>query len=364
LLSAAGHAPRHRGDAQGGIAMKARHGMVGIALALVARGALAQPAPIGEAVYELEHFVFGAGEGSEFMNTDWQGSGTLLVSADEGDAVDGEVTLRTELGDDPISGTGSILHALVDSYGHTFAGIAYSPPRDSELHLDGWRGTAAVVHVYQSYVKDSADAVLTFTYVGGTLQLVWRAPDAPRPPGGWDFQARARWAYDVWKHDASDEPVTHEEQTAVLFHDGATWRSYVYQLLPPPNAELWPWSCLHCDAPEIHGNASLEMSRWTRAVDLSAIDVGEEFTVVYQLEVIAHDATHTFSKAMAWSRDPLGGSGGAAEDADVTFAIAGLTPTNAPVIASPEPSSVAASLAAVAAVVARVARRSATSLTT
>jgi hypothetical protein len=79
----------------------------------------------------------------------------------------------------------------------------------------------------------------------------------------------------------------------------------------------------------------------TREVDLSAISLGEEFTVQYQLYGYAYDrGSHLGLErgAGVFARDPLAG------DTGVTFDIQGLTPTNNPILPAPVPVPAAAVL--------------------
>jgi hypothetical protein len=203
------------------------------------------------------------------------------------------------------------------------------------------------VEIYQSYRKDAADARLTFTYSGAYIYLTM-PPDMP-PRNDQELRTEASWSYSVY--DAEDE-VSGESQEVQLFYlDG--W--YLFFLdgqwgsaedLP---VHSWEWLCA-CGPGTQQPHTGAELADFTHAVDLAAIDVGEEFTVVYRLFVGAYNALHPSAKAYAWSRDPLGEGG-------VSFEMEGLTPTNAPFVPTPEPSAALAGFAAAAVLARRYSQR-------
>jgi hypothetical protein len=259
---------------------------LGVALLLaLAPAASAQLTPLGDPSYSVETYL--------------TESDTNLVSkfglylqdaASHEDAEEGAVSIVSELGLD-LDGDLLTNAAGVENYGVTFWGHANSPPQGSAARQAGYKGSVSVVNLLQSYRKDAFDARLTFTYTGGLLSLVWRPIDAPPPADVEGFSARAVWEYTVY--DRGEEEV-YELQEARLERRFGGWSLLVTgtklrfdEELEPPS--YWDWLC--CDIPGEPYVGSAELYDFTRAVDLSTIAVGDEFTVHHVLRVHAFNDT-------------------------------------------------------------------------
>lgn len=283
---------------------------------------------IGDAAYLLEVYLLDADDGGLDINLDHEG--TLLDSADDTMDAGGGIEIDAPLGVDRF-GYGRHVEAVVENGGQTFWGIAESIPGNTELWDEGWRGSAARTEIYQSYRKDTEEARLTFTYTGAYLALTM-PPDTP-PRNDDPLRAEASWSYAVYQ-DSDEEIASESQEVQLFFLDG--W--YLFHIIGASGTardlpdHVWEFLCMPCG--QSTGHAGAELDEFTHHVDLRGIDVGEEFTVVYQLMVGAFNDLHPMAKAYAWSRDPLGSDGG------VAFEIEGLTPTNAPHVPVPEPASV------------------------
>jgi hypothetical protein len=246
--------------------------------------------------------------------------------------------------------------------GHTFWSQALSPIAGGPSHdIVGGRSE---VYVAQSWRKDTPDASLAFSFSGAHLELMNYG--AARGDG-YGVYAFVGFSAIVVAHDSAEE-VWSEGQTAWLYQDfnllhdqtDNRWALRRDQAHEPTASGMapWSWSCPACFGPD-YGFVTAELvAPYTGVVDLSAIDVGSEFTIGFHLTTSAIDYAQGETAAVAYARDPTGNGG-----AGIDFAFAGLTPTNQPVAISavPEPPAttlVVSGLAVVAWIARRRGRRS------
>lgn len=199
-------------------------------------------------------------------------------------------------------------------------------------------GGDAQINVVQSFRKDTADASLNFTFNGGELQVMHYG--TARYDG---YHANARLSFEAFVVDHSTSLQTWtESQTAHLGQDTRVFGDvtdnrfeFTQEQDHGPLASgmrPWTWYCDKCDEPAV-GIATARLAEiYTGVVDLSAISVGSEFTLAFKLTAQAFDAGQGETGAMVFGRDPRSGDG-----SGVSFALAGLTPTNSPFLGAPTP---------------------------
>lgn len=199
-------------------------------------------------------------------------------------------------------------------------------------------GGDAEINVVQSFRKNSPDANLSFTFNGGELQVMHYG--TARYDG---YHANARLSFEAFVVDHSTSLQTWtESQTAHLGQDTRVFGDRSDNLfdltLDQDHGPLasgmrpWTWYCDKCLDPAM-GIATARLAEiYTGVVDLSAISVGSEFTLAFKLTAQAFDAGQGETGAMVFGRDPRSGDG-----SGVSFALAGLTPTNNPFLGAPTP---------------------------
>lgn len=266
------------------------------------------------------------------------GPGQLLGVATQDVAVNGEVQVKEVLGT-----TGLGLPAAVSAYatedGKTFWVYASTPGNyQSAVEYIGSRATLRIEHTFR---KDDPDAQLNYTFNRLLLEAFVNPEFGPGCATGQVQCLQSQLLSSVEVRDASNHLLwmdTNAAQLASLF--GAT--AYETTLLGN-----WPWSVNDNPRPVlIDTEIGLVGDSVTRAPDLSGIDVGETFTVTYQLTAWAIDqGSHVgpFRGALSTSQDPLGGNTGTNLD------WSGLTPLGPDPNTVPAPGSGVLALLALAA---------------
>lgn len=262
-----------------------------------------------------------------------QSGGTLLRTHDMGQSVLGFPALGMVAGYDD---------------GRTFWSQTLSPLRSgAERNLIGGQ---AEINIAQSYRKDTADATLSFSFTAGKLQLL---EYGSQRGDGYSLSAYVTFAANLVDH-GSAELRWSERQLASLYEEfnvrddrtDNTWGFTRTQETGPTSSGMspWQWNCDECGGPAYGFATATLQAPFAGVVDLSSIDVGDEFTVSFYLMTSAFDARQGETSALAYARDPL-----STDDSGVGFTFAGLTPTDRPIIAVvPEPSSAALMLAGLA----------------
>jgi len=184
--------------------------------------------------------------------------------------------------------------------------------------------------VGQTYIKESADATLSYTFNAGSLDLGYFGA-ARRGT----LRAAVSFSIDVLRFGPMTIPelLWNDNQYAELAWDfGDAGRNdddlFVSAYGRGPDADAsypnWAWrGCLRCDGAPGYGQAGMFLdAQYTQTIDLSAVQVGEEFAINFHLNASANDAVQGETWAYAFARDPLSGSGGP------SFSTEGLLPTN------------------------------------
>jgi hypothetical protein len=284
---------------------------------------VAEAAKIDKPRYDL--YVWGIPAGA--VTHPLAGGGVLLASATEADAVGGGVVLTRTIGHNS-DGSESFVQAGVANDGDLFS-IAADTPNNFRLASYDYIGSGAEVLVYQSYRKDSADAKLTYTYTFANLFAFVNPEFGPLCPLGDPFCLRAEM---ISRASVVTDPVSSAEVWSRL--DSALVTTNAGGFFISAVVGDWPWALDTSLGGGLLGNGLDLPESVTREVDLSAISLGEEFTVQYQLYGYAYDrGSHLGLErgASVFARDPLAG------DTGVTFDIQGLTPTNNPILPAPVP---------------------------
>jgi len=192
--------------------------------------------------------------------------------------------------------------------------------------IDDPVGTHAVLGIAQSFRKDEADASLSFTIT--RMRFVGLDPSPAGDDRGVFLELRSLV-------EAYLQPGSNFFE---LFHaptlTGLGRANPGPGLCSPPcwslEADGLPLAPVTADGLE---SAYVEVDLTapvTRAVDLSSVPVGEEFTLLYTATAFAVDTAQTDSGGSASFKDPVDPASGA------YFEFTGLTPTDSPVLA-PEP---------------------------
>lgn len=184
--------------------------------------------------------------------------------------------------------------------------------------------------VAQTYVKESADAKLSYTFNAGSLDIGYFG-SARRGT----LRAAVSFSIDVLRFSPVTIPeiLWNDNQYAELAWDYGDAGQNDDDLFvsafgrgPDSNASYpsWAWrGCLRCDGAPGYGQAGMFLDeQYTQTIDLSAVRVGEEFAINFRLNASANDAVQGETWAYAFARDPLSSSGGS------SFTTVGLLPTN------------------------------------
>ncbi len=286
----------------------------------------AEAAKIGNPSYDMS--IWGILPGAQTHPLNEAGGYTALGYATEKNAVNGQIALRGVVGTQSFGGE-STVHAGVLNGGDTFY-IMADTPNNYRKSFD-YIGSAAQVNIYQSYSKDSEDAKLTYTYSFAYLHAYVNPEFGPGCPLGDKFCMTAGMFSDVRVYDAANLLVDTHTDNAMINVAGSGPEFFRADTLGD-----WPWAIdNNPDFPPGTIATTVDIPHAvTREVDLSGIDLGEEFTVIYQLYGYAFDRGSDLGLnrgTFVSARDPLAGNTG------VSFDITGLTPTNNPYIPSSIP---------------------------
>lgn len=200
----------------------------------------------------------------------------------------------------PVNASGGVAY-----YGVTFYGIADSP--NNFRKPVEYIGSTVEVLVYRDYVKDHEDDQLTFTYTHGMLDTSMHPEFGALCPLADAICMNAGMVGTVSVFQGGEE-IWQRQDTATVFSNTA---------LPYPfdsgvTGDL-PWTPRQVTgAGGMIGMQLLLADRATRPIDLSGIDVGEEFTVQFSLFAYAYDRGSDLGfqrNTSAFARDPLGASG-------------------------------------------------------
>jgi hypothetical protein len=299
--------------------------VVGCGLLLAA--GRADAAAIGTPVIDLR--IWGVTSAEDSTTLTGPGlHGPLLEFATELDLQNGGVVRQAQIGN-ASNGDPVYAEAGIADDGDTFWVLADTPNHYQNANRD-FIGSESRIVIYQSYTKDSDDASLTYTYTRAQVGAFIDAEYGPQCQTGEPHCLRAGMISLVEVYDAAGNAIGAGFDKALMWSSGAPlWGSVV------DGGTAWPWLVEESGVGGVL-NYSVRLSQAvTNEVDLGAVSVGQEFTVVYTLWAYAVDTSADaglFRTAEAFARDPLGGTTG------VSFALAGLTPTNNPaVLPVPEP---------------------------
>jgi hypothetical protein len=194
-----------------------------------------------------------------------------------------------------------------------------------------WVGGSSEVFVTQSFTKDSPDATLNFTYTWARAVVGVHPEFGPGCPLGDRFCQSAELISTVNLYDADSLVWSRlDSATAASTNDPRGFSAFT--------VGDFPW-LISEDVSQFTGTGGLGIDvrldgPVTRAIDLSGIDLNEEFTVQYQLFVSAYDRGSNLGlrrTAFVYGQDPTSGGTG------VSFDFTGLTPTNRPYIPAAVP---------------------------
>ncbi len=269
----------------------------------------------------LEVSIWGIKQGDPY------GLGELLNFATQDNGINGVVSVKEDLGVNTM-GNPAYVAASSTEDGVTFWVHVDTP--DNYTRTVNYIGGRAHVDIYQSYRKDDLDAALNYTYTYALLYGYVNPEFGPGCARGQSDCLQASMASFVEVYDSSRTLVWLGTDAAAItstFDDPAFATTLIGD---------WPWVVDNNTAPvQIDVEVQLPGSV-TRQIDLSAIELNEEFTVAYHLRGWAIDeGSHVgpYRGTNVQARDPLGGDTGVG----ISWDLAGLTPTNRPTVTTPIP---------------------------
>jgi len=206
--------------------------------------------------------------------------------------------------------------------GNTFFGVAISPPTIDSAY----DGIQVTIDVQRSYVKDTADARMSYTYSQGLLELRHFRSLSQTCEGDRCLSAGVTSFASV--RDASFAEVWSESHNAELFINGAGglqseigWTGSAEGLR---NAS-WNWT----ESLAFPKSTLTLDGAFTADFDLSRIPVGQVFTIGYGMSLTANDKGDGLpSSATAYAVDPVSGTTGTDSGFALTFS--GVTPVPEP----------------------------------
>jgi len=292
--------------------------LLSIAVSLVSSvSSSAMAADIGDPAYYLR--IWGVSpDATTHPLADNENNSTLLGFASHRDAVDGKTGLLYD--------TNNIYtEAKVTNDGDVFAINAFSANNYGKQVV--YSGSAAEVIVLQSFTKDTADASLTYTYTIGFGAGFVNPEFSQGCPIGEFNCLQAGLFSTVSVYDSGQNKVWDDHDSMMINQNPGG--SHFFRSDVVGN---WPWQTTYQNLGYSAGSYNIEVRlphSVTSEIDLSGIDLYEEFTVEYVLYGYAFDfgsylGSHRGTRVYA--RDPLDG------DTGVKFDLAGLTPTNQPYI--------------------------------
>jgi uncharacterized delta-60 repeat protein len=252
----------------------------------------------------------------------------------------------TDLGIKGINGDlGNVRDGLASGYifgtnnGATYGAYIESPNGSSARGQPPEpNGSVAELEQYQSYVKNSADATLSFTVSDAFINLADAANGVPSPGSAQVGDATISGSIDLtviaFAHNSPDIDFFHAGGSVFL---GGTHFSYVHEVSNFGGTPLWSETNFDLKSEFVPNSeigsvvtALLQLKAPLKVtVDLSSVAVGEEFTLASVLTLKAQDRRSrplTFelpTSVQVFLRDPLGIGG-------TTIDFTGLTPTNRP----------------------------------
>lgn len=305
------------------------------------RPVLAQANALGSPLYHLrmyEHtrdFNEGGGSGIRVVDPNTYVPEGLFEPFYDGAVLrPDELQLRHPLGRS-IFGHETYIELFATNQGKTFWAEALSPTRGGPARdVVGGQGD---IGIYQTYIKQTDEARLTYSFNGGALEL-WNygASNVGQLEAAVAFEVRVERLVP----GGLPETLWFDYQVASMtldYNDPADkdddrFKAEVYRV-PGVTATgpLWPWVCVSCDVGRGYGEAFTLLERiYTQPIDLSSLEVNEEFQVVFELRAKAVDLMQGETFARAFARDPVSSSG-------LGFELEGLLPTNRPTVSAPIP---------------------------
>jgi hypothetical protein len=289
----------------------------------------AEAATIGTPVIDLRIWGITDAPSSESGTFEGPGlHGPLLDFATELDLENGGVVRQEQIGN-ATNGNPIYVEAGIADDGDTFWVLTDTPNHFQNANRT-YIGSEAQIVIYQSYTKDTEDAVLSYTYSRAQLGAFVSVEHGPQCQLGETHCLRAGMISLVQLYDDAGNAIGGHFNKALMWSNGhPLWNSTI------DGDTVWPW-----EIEESGRGGFLEYivrlsQPVTNQIDLSDVAVGQEFTVVYTLWAYSLDTSADaalFRTAEVFARDPLGG------DTGVRFDLAGLTPTNNPSVRPvPEP---------------------------
>ena len=249
--------------------------------------------------------------------------GPLLDFANELSLVDGAMVRSVQIGTST-SGDPVFAEVGVEQGGDIFW-VQADTARNSV-----YKGSEAQVRMNQSFRKDAPDAQLTYTYSFAKLSSFFDIEYGTLcKPGTHSYCLQAGFIsiVEVWDRATGKDVDAHFQKLLL-------WSSPVGFDYVVDGSSAWSWEVTERAAGGYSEIVAELSDPATGVLDLSGVEVGQEFDVSYTLWAYAvdtsPDAPGRGRTAQVFVRDPLGGNTG------VGFDLVGLTPTNDP-LPIPEP---------------------------
>jgi hypothetical protein len=190
------------------------------------------------------------------------------------------------------------------------------------------RGGYAQMRVEQTYIKRGDDAKLRFTYNQADLSLLnyggsrLAALGARAEMDVQLFSLNSGIPLEQWRDVQSARFELDYLDPGIGSDDRWRLTTGRNEFISTATYPEWAWGCTCTGAAYGEGKAYLEAQAYTQEVDLSSIDVGQEFMVSFVVFTAAWDYVLGETAAYAYLQDPVSTSGG------VGFEIEGLEATN------------------------------------
>jgi hypothetical protein len=255
------------------------------------------------------------------------GVGELLNFATHVNGVNGVVEVREQIG---VNTSGNPAWVIANSTedGATFW-VHVDTPNNYQRAVN-YIGGRAHVDIYQSYTKDSLDAALNYTYTYANLLGYVNPEFGPGCRTGVSECLQASMASWVEVYDSTNTLVWLDTDAALIV---STFDNPAFETTLIGD---WPWVVDDNPYP-VYLDVEVKLpGSVTQQIDLSAIELNEEFTVAYHLRGWAFDESSNMGPnrgTNVQARDPLSGDTGVGSTWDLT----GLTPTNRPTVTAPIP---------------------------
>lgn len=255
------------------------------------------------------------------------GGGELLNFATHVNGINGVVEVREQIG---VNTSGNPAWVIANSTedGSSFW-VHVDTPNNYQSAVN-YVGGRAHVDIYQSFTKDSIDAALNYTYTYANLLGYVNPEFGPGCRTGRSDCLQASMLSWVEVYDSSNTLVWFDTDASLIVSKFAN-DSFETTLIGD-----WPWVVNNNPYP-VYLDVEVKLpGPVTQQIDLSAIELNEEFTVAYHLRGWAVDeSSHVGPNrgTNVQARDPLSGDTGVGATWDLT----GLTPTNRPTVTAPIP---------------------------